>query len=110
MGNLSQTITENELRRLFAAVGPVTSVALIVDRLTGQSKGFGFVEMETPKGAQKAIKQLNNSTLNKRVLTVSAARLRQSSLGSGTKSNNRPGDQDNFSRSSSYRDGGCRLY
>ncbi len=110
VGNLSYATTEDELRRLFAEVGPVTSVALITDRLTGQSKGFGFVEMKTTQAAQKAIERLNNSMVNERALTVSEARLRQSSFGGGGKSSDRSGKRGNFSRSSSYRDGGCRLY
>ncbi len=103
-------MTEGELRRLFAEVGPVISVILIRDRQTGQSKGFGFVEMETTKAAQKAIKRFNNSTVNKRALTVSEARQSEASFRSGGKSSDRSGNRGDFSRSSSYRDGGCRLY
>jgi RNA recognition motif-containing protein len=106
VGNLSYATTEDELRTLFAAVGTVVSVALITDRQTGQSKGFGFVEMETAKAAQEAIERLNNSTVNDRALTVNEARPREtSSFGGGGRSNDRGGN-----RGSSSRDSGRRRY
>jgi RNA recognition motif-containing protein len=74
VGNLSYSTTEDELHSLFTQIGPVTSVSLISDRMTGQSKGFGFVEMETEKAAQEAIQRLNNHELNQRSITVSEAR------------------------------------
>jgi RNA recognition motif-containing protein len=74
VGNLNYATTEDELHTLFTEIGPVTSVALISDRMTGQSKGFGFVEMETEKAAQEAIQRLNNHELNERNITVSEAR------------------------------------
>jgi RNA recognition motif-containing protein len=84
VGNLSYSTTEDDLHKLFAEVGPVTSVALITDRITGQSKGFGFVEMETEKAAQEAIQRLNNQELNERSISVSEARPpRERSFGSG---------------------------
>lgn len=111
VGNLSYATTEDELRTLFAEVGPVTSVALITDRLTGQSKGFGFVEMETDKAAQEAIERLNNSTVNERALTVNEARPRgTSSFGGGGRSSDRSGNRGGFSRSGSSRDRGRRRY
>ena len=111
VGNLSYATTEDELRTLFAEVGPVTSVALITDRQTGQSKGFGFVEMETDQAAQEAIERLNNSTVNERALTVNAARPREtSSFGGGGRSSDRRGNRGGFSRSGSSRDSGRRRY
>lgn len=85
VGNLSYATTEDDLHKLFTQVGPVTSVALISDRMTGQSKGFGFVEMETEKAAQEAIQRLNNQELNQRSITVSEARppKERSSYGGG---------------------------
>ena len=84
VGNLSYATTEAELRQLFAEVGPVASVAIITDRDTGQSKGFGFVEMETTEAAQQAIERLNNREVNQRNLTVNEARPpRESSFGGG---------------------------
>jgi RNA recognition motif-containing protein len=93
VGNLSYATTEDELRTLFAEVGPVTSVALITDRQTGQSKGFGFVEMETDKAAQTAIERLNNAMVNERALTVNEARPRETSSFGGGRSNDRSGNR-----------------
>lgn len=77
VGNLPFSATEDELRTLFAQAGTVKSVALIMDRETGRSKGFGFVEMETEAEAQKAISMFNNYQLNRRPLTVNIARPRE---------------------------------
>jgi RNA recognition motif-containing protein len=84
VGNLSYGTTEDELQKLFVEVGPVLSVTIITDRASGQSKGFGFVEMETEQAAQEAIEQLNNREVNQRTLTVSEARPpRERSSGGG---------------------------
>ncbi len=74
VGNLSFSTTESELRTLFAEVGPVASVSLVMDRDTGRPRGFGFVEMETPEGAQQAIEKLNNTEFGQRTITVNEAR------------------------------------
>ena len=74
VGNLSYATTEDQLRALFAEVGPVTSVALITDRMTGQARGFGFVEMDNEQAAQDAIQRLNGREMNGRNITVSEAR------------------------------------
>ena len=76
-GNLSYTTTENTLRELFAAVGEVESVSIITDRMSGRSKGFGFVEMATEAAAQAAISQLNGTTVDDRQITVAEARPRR---------------------------------
>ena len=84
VGNLSYETTEDELQKLFVEVGPVVSVAIITDRSSGRSKGFGFVEMETEQAAQEAIERLNNNELNQRTITVSEARPpRERSSGGG---------------------------
>ena len=84
VGNLSYETTEDELQKLFVEVGPVVSVAIITDRSSGRSKGFGFVEMETEQAAQEAIERLNNYELNQRTITVSEARPpRERSSGGG---------------------------
>ncbi len=84
VGNLSYSTTEDELRQLFAEIGAVVSVNLIKDRMTGQSKGFGFVEMESGAAAQQAIERLNNHEFNQRNITVSEARPpREQSFGNG---------------------------
>ena len=110
VGNLNYDTTEDELWKLFAEVGPVTSATLITDRLTGRSKGFGFVEMATTQGAQQAIERLNSSTVNERVLTVNEARPRESSFGGGGRSGDRSENRGGFSRRSSSRDSGRRRY
>lgn len=77
VGNLSPETSEDDLRALFAQAGTVTSVALINDRATGQSKGFAFVEMTTPAEAQQAIDRFNAYTLADRELKVSVAKPRE---------------------------------
>jgi cold-inducible RNA-binding protein len=74
VGNLSYTTTEDQLRQLFAEVGAVASVNVITDRVTGQSKGFGFVEMDTAEAAREATERLNNHEVDERSITVSEAR------------------------------------
>ncbi len=74
VAGLPFSTTEEELKTLFAEVGLVVSVKIIVDRETGRSKGFGFVEMETPEGATAATSKLNGSDFGGRKLVVSEAR------------------------------------
>src|SRR5262245_39699675 len=74
VGNLSYTTTEDDLRELFAKAGGVASVAVIKDRDTGNSKGFGFVEMNTQAEAQQAISMLNGFQLGDRELQVNLAK------------------------------------
>jgi RNA recognition motif-containing protein len=83
VGNLSYSTTEDDLRTLFAQAGTVTSVAVIKDRDTGQSKGFAFVEMGTQAEAQKAISQFNAKDLQDRALTVNLARPKEERSGFG---------------------------
>ena len=74
VGSLSYGATENDLRALFAEAGTVVSASIIMDRDTGRSKGFGFVEMETDAEAQTAIAKINGRELDGRTVTVSEAR------------------------------------
>ena len=74
VAGLPFTTTQDELRDLFAGVGVVVSTTIINDRETGKSKGFGFVEMDTPEEADEAIKKLNDSLFGDRKLIVAAAR------------------------------------
>ena len=76
VGNLSREVTEDELRKEFEAYGQVTSVNIIKDRYSGESRGFGFVEMATKSEAQAAINELNGKSLGERTLSVSEARPR----------------------------------
>jgi len=77
VGNLSYSTTEDDLRGLFTQAGTVTSVALIKDRDTGQSKGFAFVEMSNQSEAEKAISTFNGYSLADRPLKVNLARPRE---------------------------------
>lgn len=74
VGNLSYDTTENELHDAFAAYGTVVEANLMVDRISGRPRGFGFVTMGTPEEAQRAIEGLNGSSLGGRTLTVNEAR------------------------------------
>ena len=76
VGNLAYSTTEEELQALFAQAGTVKSVALIKDRDTGRSKGFGFVEMDNQAETEKAISMFQGKMLNERALTVNIARPR----------------------------------
>jgi RNA recognition motif-containing protein len=74
VGNLSYEVTESELNELFSPFGVLESVKVITDRLTGNSKGFGFVEMSTRQEADQAIKELNGKTVRNRAIVVNEAR------------------------------------
>jgi RNA recognition motif-containing protein len=74
VGGLPYATTQDELQQLFSEIGAVTSASVITDRATGQSKGFGFVEMATDEEAQKAIDQLNGAQVGGRTITVNEAR------------------------------------
>ena len=76
VGNLSYSVTENDLEALFAEFGEVSSVNIITDRYTGQSKGFGFVEMPDNSEADKAIKALNGTNFQGRDIKVNQAKAR----------------------------------
>lgn len=81
VGNLSYEATEEDLRRAFAEFGTVTSVNIIKDKFSGESKGFGFVEMSTKEEAQEAINGLNGQELRGRALNVNEARPRTDRVG-----------------------------
>src|SRR5947199_5187676 len=74
VGGLPYSTTEQQLQEVFSQQGAVTSAKIITDRYTGQSRGFGFVEMATSEDAQKAITALNGTQLNGRSITVNEAR------------------------------------
>ena len=77
VGNLSFDTTENDLQDLFQQHGPVSEVNLITDRMSGRSRGFGFVTMATPEGAEAAIAALAGKEVQGRALTVNEARARE---------------------------------
>lgn len=74
VGGLAYSVTDKELEDFFSEKGQVTSAVVIKDRDSGQSKGFGFVEMADEKEAQEAIKTLNGKDLSGRSITVNEAR------------------------------------
>jgi len=74
VGNLSFNTTENDLHEAFAAHGTVVEANLMMDRMTGRSRGFAFVTYSTPEEAQKAIEALNGAQMDGRALTVNVAR------------------------------------
>src|SRR5687768_6346320 len=76
VGNLPYSYTNEDLSKLFQPFGPVRSAEVIMDRETGRSRGFGFVEMETPQATQDAITGLNETPIEGRNLTVNEARER----------------------------------
>ena len=76
VGNLAYSVTEDELREAFGAYGDISSVSLITDKFTGQSKGFGFVEMPNNSEADAAIKALNETPLKGRNIKVNQAKPR----------------------------------
>ena len=76
VGNLSYEVTEEELRMAFEPFGQVESASIIKDKYTGQSKGFGFVEMPSQAEGQAAIEELNGQELKGRTLNVNVARPR----------------------------------
>ena len=83
VGNLSYEVTEDDLRLAFESFGQVESASIIKDRYSGQSKGFGFVEMASKAEGQSAIDGLNGKELKGRALNVNEARPRTESRGGG---------------------------
>ncbi len=84
IGNLANEVTEEDLKANFSEVGKVVSVAIIKDKYTGMTRGFGFVEMETEKDAQEAIQKFNGGELHGKVITVNEARPKREAGGPGS--------------------------
>ena len=93
VGNLAYTVSNDDLQELFSKAGQVQSVAVIMDKFSGQSKGFGFVEMATPAEASKAIQQLNDTELKGRNIKVNEAKPRESSFGGNSRGGGGGGDR-----------------
>lgn len=94
VGGLAYSVTDQELEQLFSEHGKVLSATIIKDRDSGQSKGFGFVEMEDLKEAQGAIKNLNDKEFNGRAIVVNQARPQEDRRPGG-----RPQSGNSFRRS-----------
>ena len=83
VGNLPYSVTELELRDLFAGMGTITEAKIVTDRDTGRPRGFGFVEMSTEDEARKAIDELNGRDVQGRPLAVKEAEDRRGGGGGG---------------------------
>ncbi len=101
VGNLPYSVSSSDLQQLFEEHGTVESAEVITDRGTGQSKGFGFVEMSTDEEADAAIEKMNGQEINGRTLTVNEARPRPERPRGGGGGGGRGGD---------FRGGGRRRY
>jgi RNA recognition motif-containing protein len=83
VGGLPYSVTEQQLNELFSQQGVVSSAKVITDKFTGQSRGFGFVEMSTTEEAKKAISALNGTQMDGRPLTVNEAKPQEKRTGGG---------------------------
>ena len=83
VGNLAYSTTEDRLRQEFERFGSVTSVAVVIDRMSGRSRGFGFVEFSTSEEGQAAMNELNGTSLDGREIVVNEARERGAGGGGG---------------------------
>jgi len=83
VGNLSQGVSEDDLRAAFETFGQITSVKIIKDRYTSESKGFGFIEMPEKQEATSAMQDLNGTELKGKTITVNEAKPRSDSRGNG---------------------------
>jgi RNA recognition motif-containing protein len=94
VGNLAYAVSNGDLEQLFSEVGPVKSATVITDKFSGQSKGFGFVEMANSDDAAKAIAELNESELKGRNIKVNEAKPRESNF-SSSRAGGSGGDRSN---------------
>jgi RNA recognition motif-containing protein len=78
VGNIPYTVTDEDLRQAFGEFGTVTSTSIIIDKITGRSRGFGFVEMSTDEEGNRAIEEMNGKDWMGRTLTVNEAKPRES--------------------------------
>jgi cold-inducible RNA-binding protein len=83
VGNLAYSVSNNDLEQLFSQAGQVQSATVIMDKFSGQSKGFGFVEMASAEAASTAIERFNDSELKGRNIKVNEAKPRESSFAGG---------------------------
>ena len=85
VGNLSYQTTEDDLRKAFESYGTITSVNIIKDKYSGESRGFGFVEMASDEEAKAAMENLNGTDLGGRTLNINEARPRKENRGALTR-------------------------
>ncbi len=86
VGNLSFQATNADLEDLFRQVGTVTSATILMDKMTGKSRGFGFVEMSTSQEMEQAVQRFNGTELHGRALTVNEAKPQEPRTGGGGRS------------------------
>jgi len=91
VGNLAYSVSNDDLHELFSQVGQVQSATVIMDKFSGQSKGFGFVEMTSSEEAATAIAQFNDTELKGRNIKVNEAKPRESGFGGGNRDRNSGG-------------------
>ena len=94
VGGLSFSTSNERLREVFAATGQVESAAVVTDRDTGRSRGFGFVEMATPEDAEQAISKLNGTSVDGRTIQVERAKSPGSGGGGGGRGGGGGGGMD----------------
>jgi RNA recognition motif-containing protein len=106
VGNLSKEVTDDDLQSLFSEYGTVRSVKVIKDMFSGESKGFGFVEMPGQAEAQKAISELNTKDLKGKKITVNEARPRNDNKRGGGGGGSRGGHRGGGGSGGGNRGGG----
>ena len=102
ISNLSYNISDEDLRQLFADYGEITSAKVIMDRETGRSRGFGFVELSDDELAKKAIEELNQASYDGKVINITEARPREDRGDRGGRFNNNRGGGDGSNRGGGY--------
>jgi len=99
IGNLPFNMGEEDLREIFEEYGEVSSAKIVMDKLTGRSKGFGFVEMDDDDSAKKAIEELNNAEVSGRNIKVNESKPRENNFRGG---GDRRGGGGGFQRRNRY--------
>ena len=102
ISNLSYNISDEDLRQLFADYGEITSAKVIMDRETGRSRGFGFVELSDDELAKKAIEELNQASYDGKVINITEARPREDRSDRGGRFNNNRGGGYGSNRGGGY--------
>lgn len=102
ISNLSYNISDEDLRQLFADYGEITSAKVIIDRETGRSRGFGFVELSDDELAKKAIEELNQASYDGKVINITEARPREDRGDRGGRFNNNRGGGYGSNRGGGY--------
>lgn len=103
VGNLAFSVTDDELQQAFASFGNVTSARVVIDKMSGRSKGFGFVEIEDDGAADEAVNKMNGQTIAGRAVRVSEAKPQEPRTGGG---GGRGGFGGGGGRGGPRRDGG----